>query len=204
MTFEELKDELFARGTNYLEEDATSEARAERWLNQSYREILNLHAWPFLQTTQTGVADDGFVSVPDLRKIRFVQDVSESPARKLDRVSLDDLASDGEDLAETGTPDWYYVDGGNIVRSFPLGGTIKVYYIKRVDPLSGSSSPIFDEEYHNLIVDKAMILAHIDNDNYEAAGALQAIVNQRLIAMSEDYLLDSRDVQFIQVDPYDG
>lgn len=204
MNFSELKDELFARGTNYLEEDAESEARAERWLNQAYREILNLHAWPFLQSTATGVTDDGFVSVPDLRRIRFVQDVSESPARKLNRVSLDDLANDGEDLTETGDPDWYYVDNGNIVRTFPSGGTIKVYYIKRVDPLSGTDTPVFDEEYHNLIVDKAMIKAYIDNDNFEAAAALREEFNAQVAAMAEDYLLDSREVQFIQVTTYDG
>lgn len=204
MTFEELKDEFFARGTNYLEEDAESAARAERWLNQGYREILNLHAWPFLQTTATGNAGEGYVNIADLRKIRFVQNVADSPAIPLGRVTLEDLAWEGQDLAETGDPQWYYVDAGTSVKGFPLGGTIKAYYVKRVDPLSGSSSPVFDEEYHNLIVDKAMVKAYVDNDNFEAAAALQEQIDRSLTAMAEDYLLDSREVQFIQVDPYDG
>lgn len=207
MNFTELKDELFARGTNYLEEDATDIARAERWLNQAYREILNLHAWPFLQAVTTGADGAGFVSVPDLRKIRFVTDVSSggSPGRKLNRVSLDDLVlTDDADLTVTGTPEWYYVDGGNAVKSYPAGGTIRVYYIKRVDPLSGTQSPIFSEEYHNLIIDKAMMKAYIDNDNFEAAAVLRQEFDAGVEAMAEDYLLDSREVQFIPVWPYDG
>lgn len=207
MNFSELKDELFARGTNYLEEDADSIARAERWLNQAYREILNLHAWPFLQDVETGSANAGEVSVPDLRKIRFVTDVSDgsNPGRQLRRVSLEDLVHDDDaDLTLTGTPEWYYVDGGNIVKGYPVGGTIRAYYIKRVSPMSGTDDPLFSEEYHNLIVDKAMIKAYIDGDNFEAAAALRQEFESGVSAMAEDYLLDSRDVQFIPVDPYDG
>jgi hypothetical protein len=204
MNFTELKDELFARGTNYLEEDAETEARAERWLNQAYREILNLQVWPFLQDTETGTDGAGFVSIADFRKIRAVTDVSSGFDVALGRSSFEELLSDYGDLTDTGTPAWYYVDGDDTVKAFPVGGTIKVYYIKRVGPMSGTDDPVFDEEYHNLIVDKAMIKAYIDSDNFEAAAALREETNLALTAMAEDYFLDSRETMFIPADPYDG
>lgn len=204
MTFNELKDELFARGTNYLEEDASTEARAERWLNQAYREILNLHAWPFLQATATGSAGAGFVSIADFRKIRVVSDITPGYDVHLGRATFEELLVENGDLTETGDPEWYYVDNDDTVKAFPVGGTIKVYYIKRVDPMSGTNEPIFDEEYHNLIVDKAMIKAYIDSDNFEAAAALRDATDLALAAMAEDYFLDSRETLFIDVAPYDG
>jgi hypothetical protein len=204
MNFTELKDELFARGTNYLEEDAETEARAERWLNQAYREILNLHVWPFLQTTATGTAGAGEVAIADFRKIRVVTDISPGYDVHLGRSSFEELLVDFGDLTDTGDPEWYYVDGTATVKAFPVGGTIKVYYIKRVDPMSGTDTPVFDEEYHNLIVDKAMVKAYIDSDNFEAAAALREETNLALTAMAEDYFLDSRETMFIPVEPYDG
>lgn len=204
MTFNELKEELFARGTNYLEEDASTEARAERWLNQAYREILNLHPWPFLQATATGTAGAGYVSIADLRKLRAVSDITPGYDVHLGRASFEELLEENGDLTETGDPEWYYVDGTATVKAFPVGGQIKAYYIKRVDPMSGTDTPVFDEEYHNLIVDKAMIKAYIDSDNFEAAAALREETNLSLTAMAEDYFLDSREVMFIPVDSYDG
>jgi hypothetical protein len=209
MNFSELKDELYARGANYLEEDADGVARAARWINQAYREILNLHAWPFLQASATGTADAGEVEVADLRRIRFVTDTSDgtTPGRKLKRVSLDDLLAEDNELDATlsGTAEHYYLDGDSTIKSYPVGGTITAYYFKRVAPLSADSDePIFDEEYHPLIVDRAMIKVYIDTDNFEAAAALREEFNQGVRSMAEDYLLESRDIQYIPLDPYDG
>lgn len=208
MNFSELKSELFARGANYLEEDAENVARAERWLNQAYREIVNLHAWPFLEAVATGTEGAGEVSIPDLRKIRFVTDISDGgdPGRRLHRTSLDDLvAEDDADLTLTGTPEHYYVDAGNIVKGYPVGGTIRVHYIKRAPALTGSEEPLFSEEYHDLIVDRAMIKVYKDSDNFEAAIALRGELDLGLASMAEDYLLNSRDIQYIPSDHfYDG
>jgi hypothetical protein len=206
MNFADLKTEFSARGTDYLEEDAESVARAERWLNQAYREILNFQPWPFLQTSVTGDEGAGFVDVPDLRRVRFVVDLSNGPAsgRPLQRVAMDDLAAEGEDFSATGTPQHYYVDGGTVVRAHPAGGTIRVYYIRRAPALSGTDEPLFSDEYHDLIVDRAMIKAYKDSDNFEAAAALRQEFNVGLSAMVEDYQRDSREVHFIPVDPYDG
>jgi hypothetical protein len=206
MNFSELKTEFYARGTDYLNEDAQGVARAERWLNQAYREIVNLHAWPFLQTVATGAADAGFVVVPDLRKILYVTDSSggQNPGTPLKRVSIEDLQAESANVSQTGTPELYWLDGAETIMAYPVGGTISVRYVKRVAPMTGTDVPIFDEEYHNLIVDKAMIKAYVDSDNFEAAAALRDEVNLTLSAMAEDYLLASRETQYILVNPYDG
>lgn len=198
MNFAELTTELYARGTDYLAEDAAGVARAQRWINQAYRQVTNLHSWRFLESQATGDPGAGTVLVPKLRKVRFVRDLDNDNGRVLQRISLPDLVADGEDPTLTGTPQVYYVDQGNIIRTWPSGGTIQVDYITRVDPLTGTDEPFFDEEYHDIIVDLAMIKAYKDSDNFEAAAALREEVNLTLSAMAEDYLLDSREVQFIE------
>lgn len=194
MNFTELKTEFYARGTNYLEEDAAGVTRAELWLNQGYREILNLQPWPFLKATTTGSAGAGFVSIPDLRRVAWVKNAETGFA--LTRATADELADEDVDLTLPGAPEFYYVNGPE-VRAYPLGGTLFVSYYKRMPPLTGTDSPVFDEEYHLLIVDKAMIFAYIDGDNFEAAAALRAELDLRLSAMAEDYLIESREPLFI-------
>lgn len=202
MNFSELTAELFARGTDYLDEDADSRARAERWLNQAYREILNLQAWPFLEAVATGSTGAGSVTIADLRRIRFVQDLTTKDY--LSRTTLDDLADEGLDVTQTGTAEFYYVEGGTVVNTWPVGGTIQVYYIKRVGALSGTQTPVFLDEYHDLIIDRAMMKAYKDSDNFEARAALKEEYDAGVAAMAEDYQIVSREVTYMQVDPYDG
>lgn len=209
MNFAELTQELFDRGANYLDEDASSQARAERWLNQAYQEICNLHAWPFMQTTATGTAGTGTVSVPDLRKVRFVGDISAgtTPGRRLRKILLEDLESslEVEDASTTGTPEFYYIDGGTIIRTYPVGGTVYVAYTKRAQSMTGTDTPVFAIDYHDLIVDRAMIKVYKDSDNFEAAAALKDEYNAGLAAMAEDYQLDTREGDYVDVGwPYDG
>lgn len=202
MNFSELKNELFARGTDYLEEDAAGVARAERWLNQAYREILNLQSWPFLETVATGDPGAGFVTIPDLRRIRFVRDIS--TGNTLARTTMDELAQELVDFTQTGAPDLWYVDGGITVRAYPVGGTIEVHYVRRVDPLTGTETPLFREEYHDLIVDRAMMKAYKDSDNMEESAALKLEFDAGVASMAEDYQIESNEVTYIPVEPYDG
>lgn len=201
MNFTELKQELFARGANYLEESSEEVARAERWLNQSYQEILSLQSWPFLQAVATGAADGGTVSVPDLRKIRFVTDIEGVPAgipgRPLDRAIIENLIADGLDLGRTGVPEVYYVMAGNLVVPYPVGGIIRVDYIKRVSPMSGTDVPLFDAQYHDLIVDRAMVKVYKDSDNMEQAAAVKEEYNEGASSMAEDYMVESREPEYL-------
>lgn len=212
MNFSELRQELFARGTDYLDEDADGQARADRWLNDAYRQILNLQPWPFLVSTATGVSGSGEVTVSDLRRAIHVadSDVGTVPGRELEKITYMELVRLGYDVSQTGTPVYYYIErtdgsGGATFKTFPVGGTPVVRYLRRVQPLSGTDTPVFDEEYHNLIVDGAMLPAYRDGDNFEAAAALQASYDAALASMAEDYMLDSTSTSYIEVvDPMDG
>lgn len=195
MNFSELKTEFFARGTDYLSEDAAGIARAERWLNQAYREILSYQAWPFLVSETRGSEGAGFVSIPDLRKVLSVTD--ESSGRMLQRISREDLDLEAN-AADVGSPEYYWINGATTVQAYKRGGNIMVRYVRRVDPLTGTDEPVFDEEYHDLIIDRAMIKAYKDSDNFEAAAALRQEYEAGVASMTEDYMLSSREVQFIK------
>ena len=202
MNFTELRQELFARGSNYLEEDAAGVARADRWLNQAYQDILSLQAWPFLWASALAEPPSYTVSVPDLRKIRFVTDTDGAepgyPGRPLARGSMDALVNEGADLSTQGTPEVYWVQQGNLVVPYPIGGIIRVDYIKRVPPMSGMDTPIFDSQYHDLIVDKAMVKVYKDSDNMEQAAAVKEEYNEGAASMAEDYMVESREPEFLE------
>jgi hypothetical protein len=203
MNFRELQDELFDRGTNYLEDTGGGTDRAARWLNQAYQEILAAQSWPFLHTVAVSGLSAGFITIPDLRKILLVTNLENTT--KLRRVSLEDLVAEGHNVNDTGIPEYYWTVFGQTVNAYPVGGTLQVNYIKRVSPMSGTDEPIFDAQYHDLIVDRAMVKAYKDTDNFEAAAALMEEFNLGLRAMTEDYMMDSRDVTFIPVmNPRDG
>lgn len=202
MIFTDLRDEFFARGTEYLEEDAEGIARADRWLNQAYREICGLHAWPFLEATASGPAP---LVIPTLRRIRYVR-LTDKPWFYLGATTEEDLIGDGIDLTAEGFSSVYYVTGGNTVHVAAISSdSIDVGYITRIAPLSGTDVPIFDEEYHLLIVDRAMIKAYHDNEDFDSAAALREEFNSEIQAMAEDYQVYTRDVFYIDPgDPYDG
>lgn len=194
MNFTEIRDEFFARGTDYLDEDAAGNARADRWLNQAYREILNLHAWPFLQASQTSAPP---VSIPDLRRILNVYISSTNVS--LQRTTVEELRGQDLDLGLTGDPELYYTDSGIAVYTYPVTTLqVTVRYIKRVSPLSGTDTPLFDEQYHDLIVDRAMMKAYKDSDNFEARAALKEEYDAGVLSMAEDYQIDSREVMYLE------
>jgi hypothetical protein len=204
MTFDELKTELGARGFDYLDED-----RMALFINEAYRQITNLHVWPFVVNVETGTTGAGVVIVTDLRRIIQVTDVSVTPPAVLRKATEEELRADGEDLTLTGSPMYYYrtsYESGTQIEAFPVGGTIRVKYAQRVPVLSsGNPTPIFDEEYHPLIVDGASINAYIDSDNFTAAGSMRQLLDQKLSAMGEDYQVLSKDLDYIDVGiPYDG
>jgi hypothetical protein len=201
MNFAELKEEFYARGTDYLSDDATGEARAERWLNQAYKEILAFQSWPFLESFAYGDDGAGFVEVPDLRKVLLVGEtagLNQPVTNVLEFADWKDLAREGEDMSAQGTPVTYSIQNTNVITAYPLGGTIRVDYIMRAPSLSGTATPIFDEAYHDLIIDRAMVKAYKDSDNFDAAAALAQEYAAGLQSMSEDYMMPSRDVTYLQ------
>lgn len=205
MNFSELKTELTSRGA---ENDAT---RNGRWINQAYREIINAYDWPFTETSTTGTAGAGFVSVPSLRKVIVVGDIlgaSGTPGRRLSKATFAELSEDMEieNIGDTGSPEfWWYDAVAGQIKSYPLGGTIYARYHQRINELTGTDTPIFDEEYHLLIAERAMVEVYKDLHDYEEAAAVRQEYLYGLALMAKDHQVYSRESSYIQAtNPYDG
>ena len=204
MNFTELLAELVARGA---QDDDT---RNGRWINLAYQDIVNGTDWPFTVAEATGTTGAGTVVVSDVRKVIAVGDVSNgtTPGTLLQRISYDELASDQfvENIAQTGTPQFWWLDEtSDTIKAYPVGGTIFVRYFQRLSDLSGTALPAFDAAYHNLIVDRAMVEVYLDDDQFDAAAALQQKVDRGVAAMIQHYERFAKEPTFIQVvDPYDG
>lgn len=208
MTFADLTAEMLKRGA---ENDAT---RNGLWINLGYREVLNRYEWSFSVFTATGTPGTGVVSVPSIRKVYVVGDVNGMaagavPGRKLFGITFEELTEDPliqtEDVTITGTPEfWWYDAASTSIKAFPVGGTIYVRGIARLDELTGVQVPVFDEEYHLLIVDRAMVEVLMDRGEYEEAARLLQHFERRLLLMAQDYQVNAREHSYVQADPFDG
>lgn len=202
MTFTALVAEMVQRGA----EDNSSRNLA--WANLAYHEIINAYEWPFTEAEATGTVGAGTVSVSDFRKAMIVADKTTTPGRALRQILVSELVEDFyiENLAESGTPEFWYFDGlTSTIKSWPLGGTIYTRYHKRVADAVGGDTPIFLSEYHNLIVEGAMVYVYADNDEQAQANTQYGKFLQGLGRMADDYGVVSRAPSYIQVgEPYDG
>jgi hypothetical protein len=206
LTFAELNTELVSRG-------ATADpTRNGRWLNLAYREIGNAYDWPFTEASATGSAGTGVVAVADFRKAIVVGNILPTggtlPGDRLHKITYAELTEDlGVDsISQAGTPEfWWYDPSVTQIKAYPLGGTVYARYYKRLSELSGAQTPAFDAEYHNLIVDRAMMEVYKDTPEFELVNALEQSYLGRLGRMASDYQVTSREHGYIQVvDPRDG
>lgn len=210
MTFAELTSELVARGA------VSDSTRNGRWINVAYRRIGNAYDWPFTEAVATGATGAGSLQLTDFRKAQYVGDLAQTsgvtPGFPLARITPAELAEEYgiSNLAAAGTPSFWWLDtsvGPALpnIRTYPLGGTVYVRYQKRLDELAGSQAPVFDEEYHSLIVDRAMVEVYRDADEQGLAKDLMNQFREDLASMAQDYEVYSRQGSYIQVvDPTDG
>jgi hypothetical protein len=181
VTFEELLNELYARGFNYLDQDAAGQARAERWINEAYLELCDLRAWPFLLTTATGVSP---LTISDVGKVLYVVDTTnETVLRPMDKRSLVD---NDPALDDTGNPDSWYLDDETTLTVHPpdTSVSLSVRYARVPSELSDDDDePVVPSRFQYLIVDGAVIKAYKDSDNFLAASALRAEYERGIQAM---------------------
>lgn len=177
-TFLELQTEVFARGFDYLNDGAAGTTRIKRWINDAYHELCEEADWGFLEADQTGTAP---VITTDMRSILSVVDTtSKTELPFVDRRTLADTYAD---LTTTGTPRFYYIEEGRIVRTYPVGGSLSVHYLKFPADLSANGdTPVVPARYHGLIVDGAVRRALLDRDNPEEA---QAVEQHRQVGLAQ-------------------
>jgi hypothetical protein len=161
-----LRTELYARGADYLANDAAGIARANRWINQAYQAVCLRELWPFRLTTATGAAP---LAIADLGTI--LRGGVTSPGNN--NYVLDDLTETEVtplDLSATGGYPWFYYLDGQTVRVWPAGtGTLSVRYYRIPLKLTGDSdTTLVPERFMDVIVDDAVLRA-LGKDNTDAA-----------------------------------
>jgi hypothetical protein len=179
MDFTALKNELEARGFDYL-----SDLRLGYFVNAGRHELDMMEQWPYRLATASGAAP---LTVTDLGTIEEVRD-TDNAAATLEWIERRSVGANSTDLTQTGTPSWFYLDNG-VIRTYPVGGTLEVRYYLRPPDLSGSTDlPLAPSQYHLLIVDIAARWAYKDSDNFQAAQALTPEIDRQVQAMRLDLL----------------
>lgn len=188
MDFAELQTEVYARGLDYLNQDAAGQVRVKRWINQAYLELCGLERWPFLAATETGAAP---LTISDLGTVESVRNSSENSVALAWRDRRD-LTTSYSDLTTTGSPRWFYIDNG-VIRTWPVGGSLTVLYWKVPAELEDDDDePAIPARFQDLIVDGAVIRAYKDSDNFDFVQNLRAEWERGVETMRQA-LLDQQD-----------
>lgn len=191
VNFEELANEVFARGFSYLNRTEAGRDRVRRWVNQAYASLCEIYPWPFLETEQTGVPP---LVLSDLRLVLSVRDaVTHS---KLEPITTRDVF----DETLVGTPGWYYLQDTTL-HTYPVGtGQISVRYIFIPAVLTGTADPVVPERFHDIIVDWAVHKGYKDADQFERAAALRAEIDRDLMAMAASLMVRTSDpIEYVAV-----
>lgn len=170
MTRKEIREELIAQGAENISAQTGGEARLNRWIQQSYREICDFKPWPFLFTKKEGAAP---LTIADLGHVIAVVDVaSRNP---LEPITLNQLLLGDPTQAGTGAPEYWYTEDGETIKIAPAsaGRVIRVPYRKKPAQLAlDADIPIFDVDYHDIIVTRARVKVYKATDNNEAAAEM--------------------------------
>lgn len=183
MNLGELRDELSARGFDYL-----SAARQTTIVNFARAELDDLALWPYRLTTATGTAP---LTIATLGEVESVTDTTQQ--MPLLRRSAPEIVHDFGDLTTVGTAAWWYVDTGPAITVFPVSGTeISVrHWAVTPDLTTDTDEPESPSRWHRVIVEIAVRMAYQDSDNHDAAAATQTQIDrdvaQMLTALMGDY-----------------
>lgn len=195
MNLQALRTALEARGFDHL-----TPTEQDRFLNYSYRvKVCTAQDWPFLEATATGAAP---LEIADLRTIESVV-ITDTSARLSPSVRQE-LRGGDTDLSETGSPEFYYLTGGDTVNVHPVStDSLSVSYWKRPGLLvEVDDDPIVPEEFHELIVDGAVLRAYETSNEYEARAAARAAFAEGMAEMVQTLILQQHDAseRFVSID----
>lgn len=187
VTLSGLRTELLARGFDYL-----STSRANGFVNDGLTALYEWEAtaWPFLETTVSGSAP---LTVSDLREVLYVVDTTNT--NRLREADSRDIVDEDVTLAQSGTPDRYWLDGLTTVKVWPVSSvSLSVRYLKVPALLSSDGdTALVPDRYQRVAVDLAVVEALKDASNTaEAQLVFQAAV-QRLNVMRDSLMSRAGD-----------
>jgi hypothetical protein len=191
-TLADLRGELYARGYDHLAQDAATQARADRFLNQAHAELCLEELWPFRLTSISGAAP---LAVSDIDRILTVVD-SDNGSRVLYELTEREATAMG--LATAGSPMWFYRDS-LLVRVLPDSATTLLvrYYMLPPELVDSTDSAIIPKRYMNVVVDSAVIRAAADRDNDKAALLADTMYQRGLSLMRRQLLVAQTHIEHI-------
>jgi hypothetical protein len=200
-TFNDLQVELYARGYDYLNQDTAGRDRAKRWLNQSYLGLCDAYPWPFLETEVTALPP---VTIVDLGAVLEVRDPT--TVTKLTYWEHRDLTDLSEDLTTTGTPTYWYLEDTTL-KVYPVGtDAVTVRYRKVPVELAADGDPLVVPcRFLDVVVNGAVVKAYLDSDNFDAAGALQQVVDRQVQDMAAALMVrNESSTDFVQITDWEA
>ena len=197
MQFSEQQTEFFAMGFDDWNDAGNGLTRAKRLLNEAMHEIQSQFEWQFTETSATGTAP---LTISDLHRIiEVVDSTNDSKLRYIDRRTLGDIAPD---LPDTGTPEYYWLDGLTTLRVYPANTsvTLAVRYHKYPSDMSANGDvPLIPARFRPVIVYRAAAKAHRYKQNFEAAAGMEAEVNRIVDQMREALIFRGGEADFQHV-----
>lgn len=161
----EIREEVVDSGFENVAKDAGGEARINRWIQQSIREICDFKPWPFLYAFEEGPVP---LAIADLGHVLGVVDLT--TGNELDPATLTEILAANPKLDAKGSAEAWYVDDGTQIKVYPASSsTFKVHYRKVPGELEDDDEPIIPADYHDVIVDRVRVKAYKRGDNMKVA-----------------------------------
>jgi len=183
MTLSEARAELAGRGFDYL-----SAARMNFMLNNARNAFED--AWPFPWLPQKAVVGPPPLTITDLKYVRSVKHGDD----ELYALDFRIVAQDGTDIDATGVPVYWWLEGPNIIHTWPVDGSDITVYCTAESPelIADDQSPLIPTRYQPIWLDLAVVQAYKDSDNFTGAQALMADIGTRLMQVIERYETTNR------------
>lgn len=169
MNREEIRDEVIASGAENIMKEPGGEARINRWIQQSYRELCDHKPWPFLFDSDEGVAP---LTIDNLGHVVAVVDVA--ARNELEPITINQLLLGDPTQTGTGRPEYWFSEDGETIKVTPTQAGLLVRVLFRIKPalLEDDDEPIFDVDYHDIIVTRTRVKVYKATDNLEAAAEM--------------------------------
>lgn len=175
-----VRTEVLARGFDDL--DST---RTNRIINDAYQWVLSQALWPFREATASGAAP---LTIADIGVLGSVTDTANG-SRKLEWTDRRTLVEHYNDLTVTGAPRCFYIEGGTVVKTYPVGGTLSVRYWKDAAKLTADGDIlIIPDKWVQVVIDRACWRACVDRQDWAGATTLAGVVDSAMAAMLLDQL----------------
>lgn len=178
--FGDLLTEFYGRGFDYLDDGGTGEIRAQRMVNDANHLVGDLASWPWHEAFLSGASP---LTIPDLNQVGAVV----CDRRSLCRRSAPELLAWFGDLDREGTPECFYVLGGDEIHTFPESTeTLGVsYWRTEPDMVNLTDEPLMPERFRTVIIEYAVAAAYRDDQSPDHQVATQA--GDAIVARMRDW-----------------